>query len=64
VMQPLAGAVPADGAVRADEKLEDVAPRVFAAAGPVVVVDAAGAPVGLLTRETLLGLLFPPAQAA
>jgi glycine betaine/proline transport system ATP-binding protein len=64
MMQPLTGAVAADGTVPADAKLEEAAPQVLAAAGPVVVVDVTGAPVGLLTRERLLELLFPPARAA
>jgi len=64
VMQPITGAVATEGAVAADARLEDVAPQVLAASRPVAVVDGLGRPVGVLTREQLIGLLFPPTRAA
>jgi glycine betaine/proline transport system ATP-binding protein len=64
VMQSITGAVATEGAVAADARLEDVAPQVLAAGRPVAVVDGLGRPVGVLTRERLIGLLFPPTRAA
>jgi glycine betaine/proline transport system ATP-binding protein len=62
-MEPLTGAVEVEEAVLAAAKLEAVAPQVLASAGPVAVIDKSGKPVGLLTRERLIALLFeqPPA---
>ena len=64
VMQPLTGPVATTGTVPAAAKLDAVAPQVLAASGPVAVVDGEGRPVGVVTREQLIALLFEPARAA
>jgi glycine betaine/proline transport system ATP-binding protein len=64
VMQPLSGPAPLAATVPMDAKLEAIAPQVLAAERPVAVVDDQGRPVGILTRERLLGHLFPQAPAA
>lgn len=63
-MKPLSGAVSIADAVPVAATLDEVAPRVLAADGPVVVVDGDGRPVGLVTRGQLIGLLFQPLPAA
>jgi glycine betaine/proline transport system ATP-binding protein len=64
VMQPLAGGVTSAHAVPATAKLDAVAPKVLATEGPVAVVDGDGRPIGLITREQLIGLLFEAPRAA
>ena len=64
VMQPLNAPAPLAATVPMDAKLEAVAPQVLTAEQPVTVVDDQGRPVGVLTRERLLGHLFPHAPAA
>ena len=64
VMRPVDGAAATEAAVPAAAKLDEVAPRVLASDRPVAVVDGAGRPVGAVTREQLLDLLFPAARAA
>ena len=63
VMRPLVATTSIEGAVPAGAKLDAVAPRVLAAGRPVAVVDAGGRPVGQVTREQLIELLFQPLPA-
>ncbi|MGH6931967.1 MAG: quaternary amine ABC transporter ATP-binding protein [Dongiaceae bacterium] len=44
--------------VTADAKIEDVAPKVLSADGPVAVLDQQGALIGVLTRDRIIEILF------
>jgi glycine betaine/proline transport system ATP-binding protein len=57
VMAPLNGAA-TDGAVRAVDKIADVAPAVIQRGRPVAVLDAGGAPVGALTPQAVIDTLI------
>ena len=43
----------------AAEKLAEAAARVLASDRPVAVVDAAGAPLGAVTRAAMIAALYP-----
>jgi len=63
-MLPLQGALPTGEGVAAGAKIEAVAARVLGADTPVAVLDAEGRPVGLLTRERMIEVLFGGRDAA
>lgn len=50
--------------IRASEKLEHVASRVIHNGGPTPVLDDNGLPIGMLTRDLLLNVLYGEASAA
>ena len=58
VMQPIQSSGALTDGVPASAKLEQIAPRIVHDAGPVSVLDDDGAPVGMLSREHLLNVLF------
>jgi glycine betaine/proline transport system ATP-binding protein len=57
VMGPLNGA-PTDRALRTTDKIADVAPAVIEGGRPVAVLDASGAPVGVLTPQAVIDTLI------
>ncbi len=57
-------AISATQGVRASDTLEHVAPHLVRADGPVPVLDEEGRPVGVLTREHLLDVLYGPGATA
>jgi glycine betaine/proline transport system ATP-binding protein len=57
-MLPLNGAARAEHGVPAAAKLDAVAPHILAADGPVAVLDDEGRPIGQLTRQRIIDLLF------
>jgi glycine betaine/proline transport system ATP-binding protein len=63
-MLPLDGTSLAGEGVLAGARLEAAAPLVFTSSLPIPVLDEAGQPVGRLTRERVLELLFPAGHAA
>ena len=58
VMQPGESAATAGEPVRMSQRISEVAPRVLAGDGPVAVIDDQSRPVGVLTRERVLDMVF------
>lgn len=59
IMEPLPRNARFDGdGVGAHQKLGDVAARVLEADGPVPVIDEAGRPIGIVTRQSMIDSLF------
>jgi glycine betaine/proline transport system ATP-binding protein len=44
--------------VSADAKIEEIAPRVLSADSPLPVLDRQGAPIGVITRDRIIDILF------
>jgi CBS-domain-containing membrane protein len=64
-MEPIKNSGALTNGVPASAKLEQIAPRVVNESGPVPVMDDEGAPIGMLSREHLLHVLFKdPASRA
>jgi glycine betaine/proline transport system ATP-binding protein len=57
-MQESSGPIQANGGVPADAKVHDIAPQILMHDGPVAVLDDAGRPIGIITRERVLDVLF------
>ena len=62
-MMPMNGDAASGRGVPASAKLDDVAPLVLSADGPVQVLDDAGRAIGCLTRDRMIELLFLDPQA-
>jgi glycine betaine/proline transport system ATP-binding protein len=57
-MIPANGTLEGEGGVPATAKIEEVAPRVLGSDSPVPVIDEGGMPIGMLTRQLIVDILF------
>ena len=58
IMPAPGAAAGAAGAVRADQRIAAIAPRLRDASAPLVVVDGEGRPVGEVTRDAVADVML------